>query len=133
MIRCVRMWTGEDGDSLFEEGGIELAGGIRGDSVGQPVPAIELSFQETRSGGAYEWHKDPVPRFVITLSGTLEFETKSGATFTIRPGDVLLAQDNIGTGHRWKLIGEEPWRRAYVVYGSGADLQFTPAIKEQQA
>jgi malate dehydrogenase (quinone) len=20
MIRCVRMWTGEDGDSLFEEG-----------------------------------------------------------------------------------------------------------------
>jgi len=24
MIRCVRMWTGEDGDSLFEEGLIEL-------------------------------------------------------------------------------------------------------------
>jgi hypothetical protein len=25
MIRCVRMWTGEDGDSLFEEGSIKLA------------------------------------------------------------------------------------------------------------
>ena len=25
MIRCVRMWTGEDGDSLFEEGWIDLA------------------------------------------------------------------------------------------------------------
>jgi hypothetical protein len=67
------------------------------------------------------------------LSGTLEFETKSGATFTIRPGDVLLAQDDTGTGHTWKLIGEDPWRRAYVVYESDADLQFTPATLEQPA
>ena len=31
MIRCVRMWTGEDGDSLFEEGWIDLSGGVRND------------------------------------------------------------------------------------------------------
>jgi Malate:quinone oxidoreductase (Mqo) len=47
MIRCVRMWTGEDGDSLFEEGWIDLAEGMRGDSVGEPVPVVKLSFQET--------------------------------------------------------------------------------------
>ena len=116
MIRCVRMWTGEDGDSLFEERFIDLTDGMRGDSIGKPVPVVALSFQETRSGGSYEWHQDPDPRFVITLSGTLEFQTKSGATFIIRPGDVLLAQDNSGTGHKWKLIGDDPWRRAYVVY-----------------
>jgi hypothetical protein len=62
MIRCVRMWTGEDGNSLFEEGSIELAGGMRGDSVGQPLPVVALSFQETRTGGAYEWHQDPSAR-----------------------------------------------------------------------
>jgi hypothetical protein len=105
------MWTGEDGDSLFEEGWIDLAEGMRGDFVGRAVPVVDLSFQETHSGGSYEWHQDPVPRFVITLSGTLEFETKPGARFTIRPGDVLLAQDNSGTGHKWKLIGDDPWRR----------------------
>ena len=133
MIRCVRMWTGEDGNSLFEEGSIDLAEGMRGDFVGKAVPAVEVSFQETRSGGSYEWHQDPVPRFVITLSGTLEFETKSGKTFTIRPGDILLAQDNSGTGHKWRLIGDEPWRRAYVVYQKGTDLRFKPAKKEQEA
>ena len=133
MIRCVRIWTGDDGNSLFEEGFIDLAEGMRDDAVGRPVRARELSFQETRSGGSYEWHKDPVPRFVITLSGTLEFEVKSGATFTIRPGDILLAQDNSGTGHRWRLIGDEPWRRAYVVYEEGVDLRFTPANKEERA
>jgi quercetin dioxygenase-like cupin family protein len=133
MIRCVRIWTGEDGNSLFEEGSIDLVEGMRGDSVGKPVPAVQISFQETRSGGSYEWHQDPVPRFVITLSGTLEFETKSGATFTIHPGDIVLAQDNSGSGHKWRLIGDEPWRRAYVVYENGADLRFTPANKEAKA
>jgi len=132
MIRCVRMWTGEDGDSLFEEGWIDLAEGARGDFVGRAVPVAELSFQETRSGGSYQWHQDPVPRFVITLSGTLEFQTKSGTTFIIRPGDVLLAQDNSGTGHKWRLIGDDPWRRAYVVYQDGAGLQFKSANKEGQ-
>jgi hypothetical protein len=133
MIRCVRMWTGEDGNSLFEEGSIDLGEGMRGDCVSEPVPAVQVSFQETRSGGSYEWHQDPIPRFVITLSGTVEFEVKSGATFRIYPGDVLLAQDNSGSGHRWRLIGEEPWRRAYVVYKQRGDLRFIPARKEQVA
>ena len=124
MIRCVRIWTGADGDSHFEEGMIDLAKGERGDALSAVVAGASLSFQETGSGGSYEWHKDPVPRFVITLSGTLEFETKGGERFTIRPGDILLAQDNTGSGHRWKLIGDEPWRRTYVVYPAGAVLPF---------
>lgn len=127
MIRCVRMWTGEDGNSLFEEGTIELSGGARGDSETPAIGVSELSFRETTSGGSWDWHKDPVPRYVITLSGTLEFETKDGSTFLIKPGDILLAQDNTGTGHKWRLIGDEPWRRAYVVYQEDAELCFKPA------
>jgi quercetin dioxygenase-like cupin family protein len=127
MIRCVRLWTGEDGNSVFEEGTIALAKWERGDFVGKPIAAKNISFRETTSGGSFEWHQDPEPRYVITLCGTLEFETKSGATFTLRPGDVLIAQDNSGTGHKWRLIGHEPWRRAYVVYEKGADLGFVPS------
>ena len=124
MIRCVRIWTGSDGNSLFEEGVIDLQDGARGDSLTQAIGATNISFQETRSGGSFEWHKDPIPRFVITLSGVLEFETRTGECFTIRPGDILLAEDNTGTGHRWKLIGDEPWRRAYVVFQPDAALPF---------
>jgi hypothetical protein len=131
MIRCVRLWTGDDGNSQFEEGIIDLGEGMRGDAVGKAVPTIELSFRETSSGGSWDWHKDPAPRFVITLAGTLEFQVKSGATFIIRPGDILLAQDATGSGHKWRLIGEEPWRRAYVVYAKGAELRFKAAKQEQ--
>lgn len=127
MIRCVRMWTGEDGNSLFEEGHLEIGAGVHGKASGLPIQVTELSFQETASGGSLEWHRDPQPQFVITLSGTLEFETRSGDTFTLSPGDVLLAQDDTGSGHRWRLLGDEPWRRAYVVYDSGANTRFVPA------
>jgi len=128
MIRCVRMWTGDDGDSQFEEGVIDFHGGDRGDMLSQAVGVVSMSFQETHSGGSWAWHKDPIPRFVITLTGTLQFETRGGRTFVIRPGDILLAEDNTGTGHRWKLIGEEPWRRAYVVFQTGAELPFKAAV-----
>jgi len=33
MIRCVRLWTGDDQNSHFEEGVIDLEPGQRGDSL----------------------------------------------------------------------------------------------------
>jgi hypothetical protein len=51
MIRCVRMWTGEDGDSLFEEGWIDLSKGTRGDCIGEPVPVVELSSRKRARAG----------------------------------------------------------------------------------
>jgi hypothetical protein len=48
------------------------------------------------------------------LSGTLEFTTRDGESFVLRPGTVLLASDTTGTGHRWRLIDDQPWRRLYV-------------------
>jgi hypothetical protein len=32
-----------------------------------------------------------------------------------------------GTGHKWRLINDQPWRRAYILFAPGADPQFIPA------
>lgn len=124
MIRCIRMWTAEDGNSRFEEGVLEMKEGDRGDFLGLPIAVNELYFRETSSGGSFDWHRDPVPRFVITLSGTLEFETFLGEKFIINPGDILLAQDNVGSGHKWRLMDDKPWIRAYVNYDETDNLTF---------
>jgi hypothetical protein len=124
VIRCVRIWTGADHDSYFEEGVIDLPKGERGDMLSGLAQVKSISFRETRAGGAFEWHDAPARQFVMTLSGTLDFETRGGQHFTLRPGDVLLAEDTTGSGHRWRLIDDEPWRRAYVILEDGADALF---------
>jgi quercetin dioxygenase-like cupin family protein len=126
MIRCVRIWTGDDNNSLFEEGVIDLDRGPHGDILTGKLPVTTVSFQETGSGGKLDWHTAPVRQLVVTLSGTLDFETRSGEHFMLRPGDILLAEDTAGGGHSWKLIDDQPWRRAYVVLAPGAAVPFRP-------
>ena len=127
MIRCVRIWTGEDNDSVFEEGTIDLPKGERGDVLSGNTMSSSISFRETKSGGVFARHDAPTRQFVITLSGTLEFKTAKGETFTIRPGDILLAEDTTGTGHSWRLVDDQPWRRAYVVLPPDVAVPFRKA------
>ena len=125
MFRCIRLWTGKDNNSYFEEGVIDLnLKNDRGDSLSTKFLAQTAAFQETPAGGHYDWHKDPVRQLVITLSGTLEFVTRNNEHFIINPGDILLAEDSTGTGHTWKLIDSNPWRRAYIVLAPDAPVSF---------
>ena len=126
MIRCVRLWTGEDRNSHFEEGHIHLEGGQRGDLLSGKLAATSVSFQETVSGGKFAWHDAPVRQLVITLSGTLDFQTREGKHFVLQAGDVLLAEDTDGSGHSWRLTDDQPWRRAYVILAPGATVPFRP-------
>ncbi|HSY20551.1 MAG TPA: hypothetical protein VK841_00455 [Polyangiaceae bacterium] len=127
MIRCVRLWVGDDGISHFEEGHIELGPGPRRDVASARANAATISFQETPTGGTLPWHVAPVRQLVLTLAGTLQFEMGDGTTFILRPGDTLLAEDTTGGGHSWHIVGDEPWRRAYVVLAPGAPVPFVPS------
>jgi hypothetical protein len=124
MTRCVRLWTGEDRNSHFEEGVIHLEPDARGDLLSGRMATTTISFQETASGGAFAWHTAPVRQLVITLSGTLDFKTREGEHFLIRPGDILLAEDTAGSGHSWSLTDEKPWRRAYAILQAGVAVPF---------
>lgn len=105
VIRCIHLFTGTDGRSHVEH--VELP-------LGAVTPVKMAHFQETAAGSSLDWHTAPCEQFVITLSGTLEFTTRDGEVFVLRPGEILLASDTSGTGHRWRLIDDQPWRRLYV-------------------
>jgi hypothetical protein len=123
MIRCVRLWTGEDQNFHFEEGLIHLEPSARGDLLSGRMATTTISFRETAPGGVFPWDT-AVRLLVFTLSGTLDFKTRHGEHFLIRPGDILFAEDTVGSGHSWSLTSAEPWRRAYAVLGPGVPVPF---------
>lgn len=104
-LRCIRLYTGPDGRSHVRETALP---------IGVVEAARAVHFEESSAGSARDWHTAPCVQYVITLSGTLEFTTRDGETFVLSPGDVLLAADTAGSGHRWRLIDGKPWRRVYV-------------------
>lgn len=123
MIRCVRLWTGADGKSHFEDGVVELARGARGDALSAKLRVDAASFHETDADPKLGWHPDAARQLVMSLSGTLRFETADGSV-TLRPGDVLFTEDTSGTGHNWIMTDAEPWRRLYTVLEPGAEVPF---------
>ena len=123
MIRCVRLWTGDDRSSHFEEGVIDLESGPRGDTLSGKFPIASVSFQETNADPKLGWHPDPARQLVITLSGALEFTMHDGR-FSLRAGDILFTEDTTGAGHDWTLLGDQPWRRLYAILDQGTVVPF---------
>jgi quercetin dioxygenase-like cupin family protein len=113
-IRVIRLFTGDDGQSHFDVGEVEWNKTDALGAISQSEPARTVSFEETAAGSSLDWHNAPHRQYVITLSGRLEFETRAGKRQIVEPGDILLAEDTSGGGHRWRLIDDQPWRRVYV-------------------
>ncbi len=103
-LTAIRLFTGPDGRSHVERVALPA----------DALSATSVRFAETPAGSALDWHDAPTDQYVVTLTGTLEFVTRDGESFLLRPGDVLLAEDTSGSGHRWRLVDDQPWRRVYV-------------------
>lgn len=114
-IHAFRLFTGPDGNSHVEEGSV---------TPGVPSAVERIHFKTTAPHSRFDWHNDPEPQYVLTLAGTLKFVTRTGESFTLRPGDVLVAEDHTGTGHAWTMLGDQPWNRAYVVLAKDAKTSF---------
>ena len=124
VIRCVRLFTGADEQSHIQIGRLDLTPGRNDDRVSAAMPSSHVSAEETATGGTLAWHTAPVRQLVVTLAGTLVFTTRDAEEFTLAPGDVLLAEDTVGSGHQWHLVGDDPWRRIYIVLADDAEVPF---------
>jgi len=85
-----------------------------GTYVSDLIPCDSVRLAETNPGGVYDWHPAPRKQVVVTLCGTIEFTFGNGEVLIVKPGDVFLAADVEGRGHKWRIVGDEPWRRLYV-------------------
>src|SRR5271154_3570131 len=111
MLQALKLSTGPDNASHVAEGTV---------APDRLTDVATVRFQESAPHSSFDWHEAPQRQYVLTLSGTLEFPTRDGETFVLRPGDILVAADDAGSGHKWRLIDDDPWRRCYVVLKPGA-------------
>lgn len=113
-MQAVRVYTGSDGASHFEDIEIELE--ERG-----PVGRISdlwrgsgVIFREVDGDYALDFHTAPRRQFVINLTGSVEIEIGDGTVRRLGPGDILLAEDTTGQGHISRAVAGEPRRCLFV-------------------
>ncbi len=107
-MRITRLYTGDDGQSHFEDMDIPLKdiGGneLRSDTT----KATGIIFRETSADFNYDWHNAPARQFVITLQGQAEIMVGDGTKRRFGPGDIMLAEDLTGRGHITRAINKQP-------------------------
>jgi len=106
-MQCVRLFTGADGQSHFEEMDLSEAGTFL--FVTHPVTGVVFKNDPATHLG--EFHNAPRRQYCITLAGSAEIKVGDGTSRTFRAGDVFLAEDVTGQGHTVEPIN---WSRAFI-------------------
>ena len=107
-MKIVRVYTGDDGASHFEDVEVPLEdhGG-----VGRVSPLWRgkgVIFREVDGDYALDFHNAPRRQFVINLTGSVDIEVGDGTVRRLGPGDVLLAEDTTGQGHISRAVDGQP-------------------------
>ncbi|HVO93445.1 MAG TPA: hypothetical protein VMT22_11425 [Terriglobales bacterium] len=110
-MKIVRLYTGEDHESHFEDIEVELHPD-KHMQVSTLQPAHGVIFRSAPPSHLSAYHPAPRRQYVITLSGQVEIETGDGTIRRFGPGDVMLAEDTTGRGHITRVVGDQP--RHYV-------------------
>ncbi len=107
-MRVTRVYTGPDDESHFEDLDIPLEDLGAIGSLSKPMDATSILFRETGAGYDLGFHNAPRRQFVIMLSGgRVELKVASGEKRVLGPGDVLLAEDTTGHGHKSRALDPE--------------------------
>ena len=96
----VRIYTGDDGQSHFEDVGMP------GDDTQRIATKAgeDLVFRRSAENSFSDWHQPTRRQYLIVLEGQMEVICGDGSTRQFQPGDVLLAEDMTGQGHQTRAI-----------------------------
>ena len=102
MVQIVRVYSGSDGESHFEDLTPDQFNAIA-NRKGQG----DITLNQRSSPSESDYHNAPRLQYVVNLSGIAEFEVADGTKKRLLPGDILVAEDLEGNGHIARSIGTE--------------------------
>lgn len=113
-MHIVRIYTGGDGESHFEDVDIALGDAGRGGRMSEMVNAHGVIFRETGPDYDLDFHPAPRRQYVVNLSGCVEITVGNGESRVIGSGEILLAEDTTGRGHKSRAVGAEVRRCLFI-------------------
>ena len=101
-MRIVRVFSGDDGESHFEDVSPEEMV-----QIANRLGSGDIQLNRRPSPSFSDYHTAPRRQYVVNLEGTGEFETADGTKVQMAVGDILVAEDLTGHGHIARSIGDE--------------------------
>ncbi|MDH4146931.1 MAG: hypothetical protein OEY23_17375 [Acidimicrobiia bacterium] len=106
-MQIVRVYTGDDGQSHFEDLDVDLEDlGARG-RISKRWPGSGMQFREVDGDYFIDFHTAPRRQLVVNLTGSVEIEVGDGTKRVMGPGTILLAEDTTGQGHISRNVNGE--------------------------
>ena len=113
-IKATRIYNGTDQKSHFEEFEIPLNDEGKIGFLSERKKASGVIFRETTGDYDYGWHNAPERQFVIVLEGSVEITVGDGTTKVFSDGQIFLAEDTEGQGHKSRAINNKPRKSIFV-------------------
>jgi len=107
---------GDDGHSHFED--LPLPAGESHNVALQAGANLVFRCSTMPADQWNDWHTTPRRQYVFILMGQMEIGIGDGTTRRFGPGDVVLADDLTGPGHRTRWVGGVPGISAVVPVGA---------------
>lgn len=103
-MKVVRVFTGDDGASHFEDVDVALPHhGIGGD-MSDLIRGSGVIFRQVEGSYDLDFHTAPRRQFVVNLVGEVDITVGDGTTRRLGSGEILLAEDTTGQGHKSQAV-----------------------------
>ena len=116
MFTVVKIYSDEKGESHFEEIHIPLKDGGNIGKLSEALPATSVIFREVEPAYDWDFHTAPHRQYIILLDGEIEIETSLGEKRIFKGGDVILAEDTVGKGHRTRNLKPIKRRSVFITF-----------------
>ena len=113
-MKVVRIYTGPDNQSHFEDLQIPLKDGGKIGFLSERMKATGIVFRETSGDYNYDFHTAPRRQYVVNLEGEVEIEVGDGTRRVLRSGDILLAEDTTGQGHISRAVAGKSRKSLFI-------------------
>ncbi|GAB3007722.1 hypothetical protein GCM10027051_04700 [Niabella terrae] len=113
-MHITRIYSDENGDSRFEDLEISLKDQGAIGLLSTPLPVHSMVLREVAADYDYDFHNAPQRQYILLMDGSIEIETSLGEKRIFKGGDIILAEDTTGKGHRSRNLTRSKRKSVFI-------------------